>query len=137
MLFTRECDYAVRILRALSRGDTSSVQEICEKEKITVSIAYKLARKLEKAGILQSFRGMNGGYALAKPLEELTLYDVFLAVNQNLLLTECMEPGYHCSRNSKEHPCQVHREFARLQQVVNRELKDRTMAEVFEGTTSI
>ena len=32
MLFTKECDYAIRIMRALSSGELISVSRICEME---------------------------------------------------------------------------------------------------------
>ena len=35
MLITRECDYAVRVVRALAAGGRMSVGDICDKEFIT------------------------------------------------------------------------------------------------------
>ena len=48
MFITRECDYAVRVIRAL-QGERLSVPEICEKEAITAPFAYKILKKLQKA----------------------------------------------------------------------------------------
>ncbi|MBS6646160.1 MAG: Rrf2 family transcriptional regulator [Clostridiaceae bacterium] len=133
MLFTRECDYAVRIIRALSQGDVVSVQEISAKEDITVSITYKITRKLEKSGILKSHRGSNGGYSLCRPAAELTLYDVFTVIDPDLLITECMGASYSCSRNTGSHPCLVHGEFGRLQNLLVMELKSKPLSELFSG----
>jgi len=130
MLFTRENDYTVRILRALANGEIANVQTIAEKEELTVAITYKLARKLEKGGLLKSYRGVNGGYALAKSPEELTLYDVFKKVDTNLLITECLEHGYNCPLNTEAKPCGMHQEFCRIQQIVNEELKAKRLTEV-------
>jgi len=130
MLFTRENDYTVRILRALANGEIANVQTIAEKEELTVAITYKLARKLEKGGLLKSYRGVNGGYALAKSPEELTLYDVFKKVDANLLITECLEHGYNCPLNTEAKPCEMHQEFCRIQQIVNEELKAKRLTEV-------
>ena len=46
MLITRECDYAVRVLRAMAEEKRVSVNEICEKELITAPFAYKILKKL-------------------------------------------------------------------------------------------
>ena len=35
MLITRECDYAVRIVRALAGGEKLCVNQVCEKEELT------------------------------------------------------------------------------------------------------
>lgn len=130
MLFTRENDYTVRILRALANGEIANVQSIAEKEELTISITYKLARKLEKSGLLKSYRGVNGGYALAKPPEELSLYEVFEKVDANLLITECLEHGYNCPLNTDTKPCGVHQEFCRIQQIVNKELKAKKLTDL-------
>lgn len=131
MLITRECDYAVRIIRALASGAIVSVQDICRQEDISVSITYKITRKLEKAGMIESYRGINGGYALKRPLRDLTLYDVIAVIEPNLLITECTGDGYACSRNRDGHVCGVHREFCRIQALVVRELKARPLSELF------
>lgn len=66
MFITRECDYAARVLRALSGETRLSVNEICEKESITAPFAYKILKKLQKAGIVKGYRGVHGGYAMNK-----------------------------------------------------------------------
>ena len=61
MLITRECDYAVRVVRALADGRRMSVGEICEKEFITAPFAYKILKKLQKAGIERDSGEYMGG----------------------------------------------------------------------------
>ena len=71
MLITRECDYAVRVVRALAAGGRMSVGDICDKEFITAPFAYKILKKLQNAGIVKGYRGVLGGYALKKDPAEL------------------------------------------------------------------
>jgi Rrf2 family iron-responsive transcriptional regulator len=130
MLITRECDYAVRIIRALSSGEITSIQYICEQEQITTAIAYKIARKLEKAGYLKSYRGSTGGYALNCDLDHVTLYDILTVIDPKLLLIDCMQSGYECSLNTHKHPCRVHKEFCRIQNKLNQELKAKSLANI-------
>jgi len=54
MLITRECDYAVRIVRALAGGEKLCVNQICEKEDLTPAFVYKILKKLEKKEIVKS-----------------------------------------------------------------------------------
>ena len=49
MFITRECDYAVRVVRALWGESRLSVSDICEKESVTAPFAYKILKKLQKA----------------------------------------------------------------------------------------
>ena len=76
MLFTKECDYAIRIMRALSSGELISVSRICEMEHLPSAMTYKITRKLEKSGFLKSCRGTNGGYALNLKLADISLCGV-------------------------------------------------------------
>lgn len=130
MLLTRECDYAFRIIRALAGGEIVNVQDISEREEITVSIAYKLARKLEKAGYIRSYRGSNGGYALNTDLGKLTLYDICLAVEKQIFVCNCADENFVCTRNKEEHPCKVHIEICRIQKLVVQELKAKSILEI-------
>lgn len=131
MLFTKECDYAIRIMRALSSGDCVSVSTICEKENLSSAMTYKITRKLEKSGLLKSLRGANGGYALNQSLGNISLYDVCSSIDPDILLLECMKKDYHCSMNTQTSPCLVHGEFCRIQQVLLQELQQKKLADLF------
>ena len=76
MFITRECDYAVRVVRSLAGQEKLSVGEICEMEGITAPFAYKILKKLEQAGYVKGYRGVHGGYMLQRKPESLTLLDV-------------------------------------------------------------
>lgn len=131
MLFTRECDYGVRVIRALSSGELVSVSKICEMEYLSSAIAYKVTRKLEKAGLVESHRGTNGGYCLKRPLSDISLYDVCTAIDPDILLMECMKAGHCCPKNTEDAPCIVHHEFCRLQSLLLQEMKAKFLSELF------
>ena len=50
MLFTRETDYALRLLRNLDAKKHKSISQIIDKELMTTAITYKVARKLDRPG---------------------------------------------------------------------------------------
>lgn len=129
MLITRECDYAVRIIRALSESEKLCVNQICEKEELTPAFVYKILKKLEKKGLVKSYRGSNGGYALKADTSEVTLLDIYLAVDPEFYMIECMNPDKPCVRNQGD-GCKVHQELCRIQKVLIDELKSRTMKEI-------
>lgn len=134
MLFTRECDYGIRILRALSDNEIVNVQDISKKEDISIQMTYKLTRKLEKSGIIKSYRGANGGYSLKASLRDLTLFDLFTAMDQKFFITECTNHSVGCSLNTSEKTCMVHKEFCRLQQIMYNEMKSKSLWDVIMGT---
>ena len=69
MMITRESDYGVRIIRALRDGGLMTIQQICERECIPKQFAYKILKKLDRAGLVQIKRGNQGGCTLARDLE--------------------------------------------------------------------
>lgn len=94
--------------------------------------AYKILKKLQKAGIVKGYRGVHGGYAMNKSLGELTLFDVYKAIDPDLFIIECMASGYECPTDGKgDHlPCYMHRELCEIQQGVWEMLKRKSLQEV-------
>ena len=132
MLITRECDYAVRVIRALAGEKRLSVGEICEKEAITAPFAYKILKKLQKSKLVKGYRGVHGGYSLNRAPEEMTLFDIYSAVDPELLIIDCMEDGYNCVRNdgSEGGLCKVHYELEEIQKELWELLRRRKMNEI-------
>lgn len=134
MLITRECDYAVRVIRALNGETRLSVNEICEREDITAPFAYKILKKLQKAGIVTGYRGVHGGYALSKDAQEFTLLDIYNAIDPDMFIIECLNPHKPCTRNqSLDGRCLVHQRLSSIQDELCRLLDERNMAELFLG----
>lgn len=123
MLITRESDYGIRTIRALACGKKMNIAAICEQEDIPRQFAYKILKELSRAGIVSIVRGVSGGYILTADLEKLTLYDVISVIDSNLFINKCMEQGYVCERNPDLNPCRIHQELARIQNIMEKELK--------------
>ncbi len=134
MLITRECDYAVRVIRALSDEERLSVNDICEREEITAPFAYKILKKLQKARIVRGYRGVHGGYSLKRSISELTLLDVYLAIDSGMYIIECMNPKKKCCRDEKlEGGCEVHQELCRIQNNLRKMLSEKTLEEILSS----
>lgn len=123
MFITREADYGIRTIRALSSGQKLNITAICEQEKIPRQFAYKILKKLNCAEIVSIIRGVNGGYVLTADLEKLSLYDIISAIDEDLFITKCMDFAYDCEQDQGKDNCRVHQEFMRIQKVVEEELK--------------
>jgi len=130
MFLTKECDYGLRIVRALASGEKTTAEEICAAEGIPGQFAYKILKKLERAGFLQSSRGRDGGYWLVKPLHTFTIFDIVSSVDELLFINECLRDDRPCVRNHPDEPCSVHRELERIQNVLVKELSAKTILEV-------
>ena len=79
LVITTKSPYAVRALTELARrGGTAPVPigEIARARDIPVQFLEGLFATLRRAGILQSQRGVKGGYSFARPPSEISVLDV-------------------------------------------------------------
>ena len=67
-------------LATLKPEETLSAPEIAEKNGLSVEYVSKFMLHLKKAGLVTTVRGVNGGFALAKPASEISLKEVFEAL---------------------------------------------------------
>ena len=67
-------------LAALKPDEMLSAPEIAEREGLSVEYVSKFMLHLKKAGLVTTVRGVNGGFALAKPAAEISLKEVFEAL---------------------------------------------------------
>ncbi|MCL2392422.1 MAG: Rrf2 family transcriptional regulator [Oscillospiraceae bacterium] len=130
MFLTRECDYGLRIIRALAGGEKATAEEICKAETIPSQFAYKILKKLERAGWIMSSRGRDGGYWLVKPLDAITIYDVVSTIDEYLFINECLRDDKDCIRDSEDQPCAVHRELSRIQERLVKDLRHYSIDEI-------
>ena len=130
VIITRRSDYAIRICRALKDGKIHNVREICRMEDIPKAFAYKIIREMENGGLVKSERGNQGGYYLSRDLSDMTMYDIVNVMEEDLAIVHCMrEP---CGRDTEEIPCKVHLEMERIQNILIRELKSKSIAGILE-----
>jgi Rrf2 family protein len=74
-------------LAAQERTKPLTAPEIGEREGISVPYANKILHILRGAGLIESVRGVNGGFHLAKPATEITLADIMKAMDSFLFET--------------------------------------------------
>ncbi len=99
MRITREGDYGIRSVLYLSRQPfkkVSFVNEISEEYKIPRSFLAKILQKLVKGKIVRSYRGVKGGFSLAKPPKEISLLDVLEAIEGKLSVNVCISDRKKC-----------------------------------------
>jgi Rrf2 family transcriptional regulator, cysteine metabolism repressor len=79
LVITTKSPYAVRALAELARRGQSTpvpIGEIAKARDIPVQFLEGLFATLRRAGILQSQRGVKGGYSFARPPSEITVLEI-------------------------------------------------------------
>ena len=82
MYVSARTDYAVRAMLAVTAEHPRLVKAagLAAVQEIPLSFLQGILLDLRRAGLLHSHRGVDGGYALARPAEEITVGDVVRAV---------------------------------------------------------
>ena len=70
-------------------GMPTQIQDISRRQQISPRYLEQIFQNLKRAGILKSKRGPQGGYSLAKKLDEITILDILNATEQDVLLVDC------------------------------------------------
>ncbi|MFA5354936.1 MAG: Rrf2 family transcriptional regulator, partial [Thermodesulfovibrionales bacterium] len=102
MQITRETDYAVRCVTylVLKQDQVVMVDEIASENLIPKSFLSKILQKLVKAGIVKSYRGVKGGFQLAREPKKISLLDVVEATEGPLSLNQCVIDENRCCRSN-------------------------------------
>jgi Rrf2 family iron-responsive transcriptional regulator len=96
MRLTKQTNYAIRMMMycAVERnGRLSRVQDVARAYGVSELFLFKILQPLVEAGLMESVRGRKGGVRLAKPADEITLYDVVRVTEENFAMAECFETG--------------------------------------------
>jgi len=131
MLITRETDYAIRALRALSDGRKKTLAAICREEAIPQQFGYKILKKLAQAGFVEIRRGKEGGYLVSDRFPFITLLDLTRVMENPTDVSPCVMSGYICSVHRRQgRPCRVNVRLSQIQQMLNRELESIRLQEI-------
>ena len=98
MRLTHLADYAVVLMTAAARrGEATrlSSAELAQETGVPLPTAQKLMGNLASAGLLTSVRGAGGGFALSRPVSEISLADIVEAVEGPIALTMCADGTNH------------------------------------------
>ena len=69
----------------------AQIKDISRRQEISPRYLEQIFQDLKRAGLLKSRRGPQGGYSLAKPADEITVEDIVLAAEGELLLVNCVK----------------------------------------------
>jgi Rrf2 family protein len=90
--FSKKIEYSLIALRyiANAKEDIITAKEISNKYNIPHELLAKILQKLKKENILISNQGVNGGYKISRPLNEISLSELIEKIEGKTALVECM-----------------------------------------------
>lgn len=90
-MISQTAEYALRaiVFLADNPGEPHTADEIARGTKVPVGYLAKIMQGLARNKLVNSQRGLRGGFTLILPPGELTVYDVVQAVEPILRITTC------------------------------------------------
>ena len=122
-------DYGTLVLAQLSRNGEglASAGQVADATHLSQPTVSKLLKALVRAGLVVSERGSHGGYALARPDDEISAAQIIDAIEGPVAITECSSPIGHCSL---EPTCRVGSAWQGINLSIRRALTQVTLADL-------
>jgi len=126
---TRLTDYATVVLTVLASraGEVLSAAELAELAGLEPPTVSKLLKSLAQAELVEGFRGVHGGYRLARAAQTISLFDVIEAMEGPLAMTECSLDHHHCGISRQ---CSARANWRHINDVIGDALRAVSLADM-------
>ena len=131
-LLSRNTDYAVRAVCYIAekKPGVVSVTELVEKLKMPRPFLRKILQALNNEGMLKSYKGIGGGFRLARKPEDIYLTDIMETFQGLFKLNECFFKGKICPDRSS---CCLKKKIDSIEEMVCKELRSITLGSMLRG----
>ena len=121
-------DYAILMMVELTRdGEMLSAQALAARIHVEVTTASKVLKLLAGGGLLESYRGANGGYRVTRSPGDISVAEVIAAIEGPIAMTECSVEEGLCSQ---EDNCDLRGNWQRISLAVADALQGVSLAEM-------
>ena len=127
--------YALRVMIDLAQQPDDgyiSLKGIAERQEISAKYLETIVAVLNKAGLLVSYRGKEGGYKLAKNPEEYTVNEILQLTEGSLAPVACLE-GKSENVCERAYGCITLPMWKKLDDIINEYLDKITLNDLLEG----
>lgn len=122
-------DYAIMVMVELSaqKGEIVSAHDLAERTHLELPTVSKVLKLLGRAGLVQSFRGINGGYRMETDAASTSVAQVIEAIEGPIAMTECSVEEGLCSQEAL---CSLRSNWQRISSAVARAMQGVSLAEM-------
>lgn len=125
--------YGIKALYELARnyGDLPvTTREISERHGLPVPFLEQVLHRLRNAGIVESRRGINGGYILSRHPEKITIGDAVRALEGPIALCDCLQRADADGETERASGCVTSNIYRRLGHEVEKAFDSVTLQEL-------
>ncbi|MFB5761448.1 RrF2 family transcriptional regulator [Paenibacillus medicaginis] len=148
MQFSKSTDYALHALVHLAHSQRCinvGIKELSSTIGVSESYLSKIMSKLRHDGIVRAVPGLNGGYELARPADQITFLDVIQVIEGRQQLFECSHSSSRqhqllaeegAARQGQQHPgkseCWIEKVMVGAEQSLHQYLREHTIRSVLD-----
>jgi Rrf2 family nitric oxide-sensitive transcriptional repressor len=120
---------------AVNDGRTVRTSEIAEKCNASVNHLLQVVNLLQSNKFIETTRGRNGGLKLARPMEKISIGDVFRVFEAGMPFAECFDPETNSCPLSEM--CRLRSFISRAVEAFYHELDMVTLADLVKGNCGL
>lgn len=132
MIFSKACIYGLRAalyVAALDKQAFVPIKSISDNLDISFHFLTKILQTLTQHNIMLSYRGPNGGIALARPAEQINVIQIVEAIDGTKSFSDCILDLPGCGT---QRPCPMHDQWSRIREEMRQLLETTTLAGLSE-----
>lgn len=129
-MLSRSCVHAIRavvFLASVPPGAYCGTSAIADTTGAPRNYLGKLLLQLSRRGLVESQKGLGGGFRLAQSPDKISLHDVVASIEDVTRWKECAFGGRHCS---DETPCPLHERWGAVRTAYMALLMNTSVAEL-------
>ena len=118
-----------------SNGSPIKLKDIAERQNISDKYLEQIVSALNKAGLIRSIRGSQGGYLLVRKPEEYTVGEILRITEGNMAPVPCLE--YEENQCNKQESCVSVILYKKINDAINSVIDTVTLADMYEWQNGI
>lgn len=122
---------ALKFIAGKKQGELTSAREVCDKFKTPFDTTAKVMQKMNAGGILNSVKGIKGGYTLSRSLAEVTYMELAVLIEERSMGRICETEKGLCENYSL---CNIIHPVDELNRVLTDFLKELSLEELLMGS---
>jgi len=119
---------AIRHIASQSSNSITTAKEIAEKYAIPAELLAKVLQRLAREGLVTSYPGVKGGYALSRKPSEITVSSIITAIDGPQNITDCLaESPEVCAIYNT---CTIKNPLEKIQSNIDKAFSSMTLSEI-------
>ena len=123
-------DYGTLILVHLAGAENGRLypaSDVAEGTELSLPTVQKVLKMLAKKGLVESARGADGGYRLARSADDISAAEILDCLEGPVSLTECSQEDSHCELEAN---CQVGSAWQRISTAIRGAMQEIRLSDL-------